>query len=305
MRVLVGYDGSDHADIAIDDLRWAGLPEKAEAIVLSAVEWPTSQALRSWGMVETDFSPEWMERIAAAQQMAKTGSDRLQKLFPQWEIQLEPSAGNPADAILEKARTWVADLIVVGTHGRSALGRALLGSVSLKLIREAPCSVRVARLSLHDGPVRLLVGTDGSPEAVTAIEQVNRRLWPTSTEVHVVAVHEALVPTNAERIAMGERLYDTVNEDEHFRLKHAATGAAEKLRSAALSAAALVNEGQPKDILVQLAKDWKANAIFVGARGLGRAEGILLGSVSSATVAHAPCTVEVVRYPAGISVPDK
>src|SRR5262252_2224397 len=141
------------------------------------------------------------------------------------------AVGNPADAILEKARTWVADLIVVGTHGRSALGRALLGSVSLKLIREAPCSVRVARLSLHDGPVRLLVGTDGSPEAETAIEQVNRRLWPTSAEVHVVAVHEALVPTNAERIAMGERLYDTVNEDEHFRLKHAATGAAEKLRS--------------------------------------------------------------------------
>jgi|SRR5262252_5484928 len=88
MRILVAYDGSDHADVAIDDLRWAGLPEKAEAIVLSAVEWPTSQALRSWGMVETDFSPEWMERIAAAQQMAKTGSDRLQKLFPQWEIQL-------------------------------------------------------------------------------------------------------------------------------------------------------------------------------------------------------------------------
>ena len=198
----------------------------------------------------------------------------------------------------------MADLIVVGTHGRSALGRALLGSVSLKLIREAPCSVRVARLSLHDGPVRLLVGTDGSPEAETAIEQVNRRLWPTSAEVHVVAVHEALVPTNAERIAMGERLYDTVNEDEHFRLKHAATGAAEKLRSAALSAAALVNEGQPKDILVQLAKDWKANAIFVGARGLGRVEGILLGSVSSATVANAPCTVEVVRYTAGISVLD-
>src|SRR5262249_10969207 len=125
--------------------------------------------------------------------------------------------------------------------------------------------------------------------------QVNRRLWPTGTEVHVVAVHEALVPTNAERIAMGERLYDTVNEDEHFRLKHAANGAADKLRSAALSAAALVKDVQPKDILVQLAKDWKANAIFVGARGLGRVQGILLGSVSSATVAHAPCTVEVVR----------
>jgi nucleotide-binding universal stress UspA family protein len=128
MKILVGYDGSDQADTAVDDLRWAGLPDKTEAVVLSAVEWPTTQALRSWGMVETDFSPDWIERIGAAQRMANAGSDRLQKLFPQWKIQLEPSAGNPADAILEKAKSWSADLIVVGTHGRSALGRVLLGS---------------------------------------------------------------------------------------------------------------------------------------------------------------------------------
>jgi len=296
MKIVVGYDGSDHADIAIDDLRWAGLPDKAEAIVLSAVEWPTSQALRSWGMVQTDFSPEWIERIGAAQRVAEAGYDRLRKLFPQWEIQLEPTGGNPADAILEKAKTWPADLIVVGTHGRSALGRVLLGSVSLKLIREAPCSVRVARSSVHGGPIRLLIGTDGSPEADTAVEEVRRRSWPTGTEAHIVAVHEIVVPINAERIAIGERVYDTINEDDHSRLKHAANVAAEKLRAAGLTATALVEEGEAKHLLVQLAGDLKANSIFVGARGLGRVEGILLGSVSSATVAHAACTVEVIRF---------
>lgn len=296
MRILVGYDGSDHANAAIDDLRWAGLPDKAEAVVLSSVEWPASQALRSWGMVETDFSPEWVERINAAQHLAKTGFDRLQNLFPQWEIQMEPCAGNPADAILEKVRTWPADLIVVGTHGRSALGRVVLGSVSLKLIREAPCSVRVVRPSVHEGPIRLLVGTDGSPEADAVIEQVRSRLWPTGAEAHIVAVHEALAPINSERIAIGERLYDKVNEDEHSRLKEAANSAADKLRSAGLAATAFVEEGEPKKLLVTLAGDWKASAIFVGARGLGRVEGILLGSVSAATVAHAPCTVEVVRH---------
>jgi nucleotide-binding universal stress UspA family protein len=296
MKILVGYDGSDQADTAMDDLRWAGLPDKTEAVVLSAVEWPTTQALRSWGMVETDFSPDWIERIGAAQRMANAGSDRLQKLFPQWKIQLEPSAGNPADAILEKAKSWSADLIAVGTHGRSALGRVLLGSVSLKLIREAACSVRVGRSTTHEGPVHLLVGIDGSPEADAAIEEVYRRSWPTGTEVSIVAVNEVLVPVNAERIAIDERLYDTINEDEHLRLKHAANSAAEKLRAAGLIATALLEEGEPKRVLVQLARDWEANAIFVGARGLSRVEGVLLGSVSSSTVAHAPCTVEVVRH---------
>src|SRR5262249_31696915 len=99
MKILIGYDGSDHASAAIDDLQWGGLPDQAEAVVLSAVEWPATQALRSWGMVETDFSPEWTERIGAAQRVANAGSDRLQRLFPKWEIQLEPSAGNPADSI--------------------------------------------------------------------------------------------------------------------------------------------------------------------------------------------------------------
>lgn len=296
MKILIGYDGSDHADSAIDDLRRAGLPEKAEAIVLSAVEWPTMQALHSWGMVETDFSPEWMERIAAARLLTEAGSNRLQKLFPQWDIQLEPGAGNPAEAILEKARTWPADLIVVGTHGRSAIGRAVLGSVSLKLIREAPCSVRVVRPGSHEGPIRLLIGVDGSPEADATVDAICRRIWPAGTEAQIVAVHEVLVPVNAERIAIGDRLYETINEDEHFRLKHAANGAAEKLRKAGLAVTAVVEEGEPKHVLVRLARDWTACTVFVGARGLGRVEGLLLGSVSAATVAHAPCTVEVVRH---------
>jgi len=61
----------------------------------------------------------------------------------------------------------------------------------------------------------------------------------------------------------------------------------------------VVEEGDPKDVLLEEARNWNADAIFVGARGLGRVDRFLLGSVSSATVAHAPCTVEVVRLRLG------
>jgi len=295
MRVLIGYDGSVHADTAIDDLKRAGLPEDGEALVLSCVEWPTMQALRSWGMVETDFSPEWVERIKTAEELAEHGANRVRKLFPRWNVQLEPSAGSPAASILEKAKTWPADLIVIGTHGRSVLGRAMLGSVSLKLVHDAPCSVRVARLSHHDGPMRLLIGVDGSPEAEAVVDEVSRRSWPAGTEVRILAVQEVLVEVNAERIAIGERIYEKVNEDEHFRLRHVADRAAEKLSLAGLVVSPIVKEGIPKESIVHEARDWNADTVFVGERGLGRIEGLLLGSVSSATVAHAPCTVEVCR----------
>jgi len=296
MKILIAYDGSSHADVAIDDLQWAGLPDNSEAIVLSAVEWPTTQAIRSWGMVETDFSPEWLERVAAAERLAQAGCDRLRKHFPQWDIRLETSQDNPSVSILDRAIRWPADLIVVGTHGRSALARVVLGSVSSKLVREAPCSVRVARSSRHDGPIRLLIGNDGSPEAEAAVDQICARCWPVGTEVRILAVHELLLATNAERIAIDPRLYDEMSESEHSRLKGVVNNSAEKLRGAGLVVSPIVAEGIPTETLMEQARDWNASTIFIGARGLGRVERLLLGSVSSATVAHAPCTAEVVRH---------
>jgi nucleotide-binding universal stress UspA family protein len=297
MKVLIGYDGSTHADAAIDDLERAGLPENVDATILSAIEWPMTEALRHWGTTETDFSPEWMERITAARELAERGADRLRNLFPRWNVRIEPSGGNPAESILNMAKTWPADLIVIGTHGRSALARVMLGSVSLKVMREAVCSVRVGRLNHHEGPTRLLIGMDGSEEAETALNAVCGRSWPEGSEARIVGVHEILIPINSERIAIGERIYEQTNEDEFLRIKHAAKEAADKVRAAGLTATGIVEEGDPKGILVRDARDWQADTIFVGARGLGRIEGLLLGSVSSATVAHAPCTVEVVRAP--------
>src|SRR5690349_865968 len=125
MKMLVAYDGSRHADTAITDLQWAGLPRTAEAIVLSVVEWPL-QAPRSWGMVDTTFPQEWTMRTKAA---AEAACQRIQTLFPNWNVQLETATGHPAAMILERAAGWPADLIVAGTHGRSPLGGALLGSV--------------------------------------------------------------------------------------------------------------------------------------------------------------------------------
>lgn len=50
-------------------------------------------------------------------------------------------AGNPADAIPEAAKSNAADLLVMGTHGRTGVSRMLLGSVASKVISTAPCPV--------------------------------------------------------------------------------------------------------------------------------------------------------------------
>jgi nucleotide-binding universal stress UspA family protein len=295
MKILVAYDGSTYADAAIDDLLYAGLPQDVEAIVLSAVEWPLHTP-RTWGMVETSFPDELEADIKSAERLAEQGRDRLLKHFPKWNIQAVASpAGHASTAILDKANDWSADLIVAGTHGRTGLARVVLGSVSLKLVREAACSVRIARPRNTGLPVRILIGDDGSPEAEAAVNEVRRRIWPAITQVRIVAVHEYLVPVETVSIAMDPALYGKINEDEHNRLKLVLERDVKTLDIPRVQVLPVLDEGDPKDVLVTEARNWNASSIFVGARGIGRVERILLGSVSSATVAHAPCTVEVVR----------
>ena len=53
--------------------------------------------------------------------------------------------GNRNDVIVEEARTWDADLIVLGSHGYGRFRRMMLGSVAGAVVANAPCSVQVAR----------------------------------------------------------------------------------------------------------------------------------------------------------------
>ena len=73
------------------------------------------------------------------------------------------------------------------------------------------------------------------------------------------------------------------------------TEAGDMLRDSGLTVVETVIEGNPREAIIAEADAWKADAIFVGARGLGRVQRFLLGSVSSYITRHAHCTVEVSR----------
>ena len=106
---------SECADAAIDDLRMAGLPSDAQIKVLSVVEnWlPPPSALEIIEHVDRD-----QEYLA----LARRGGIRLVSMEPGWDVKSESGLGSPATVIIEKADEWGADLIVVGSHGHTALG---------------------------------------------------------------------------------------------------------------------------------------------------------------------------------------
>ena len=133
MRILIGYDGSEGADAAIDDLRKAGLPRDAEALIVSIAEvmMPSSignevvgQPMTSRRVIEALAQAEARteQALKEAKELAAKAGDRVRSYFPSWKVQTEGLAGWPATDLINKADEWKADLVVVGSRGRSALG---------------------------------------------------------------------------------------------------------------------------------------------------------------------------------------
>jgi nucleotide-binding universal stress UspA family protein len=311
MKLLIAYDGSRCSEAALDDLTHAGLPVKGEAMVISVAEvWlppPPPSSLEIVELAVTAKGPIGLERkymagseaVTDADAMAAKAAARFRANFPEWWVKHEAVWGSPNWEVFSKAQEWDADLIVVGSHGRTALGRFFLGSISQWLLNEARCSVRVARGKIDepDFPVRLIVGLDGSSNAEAALDEIATRNWPEKSEVRVVIVDQPLEPTVVgEFIPVVSQTVDEGNCEESERSRNLASAAATRLRAKGLRAEALVKIGDPKHELVKFAEEWRADCIFVGATGLtGRVERFLLGSVAGAVAARAHCSVEIVR----------
>ena len=313
MRILIAYDGSDCAEAALDDLTQAGLPEAAEAIVMSITEvWLTPPPVSSYEIVEQAMSvqvPADLKKVyvkgshavKAARALAEKGAARIRATFPGWKVTTEAIYGSPAWELVFKADKWKPHLIVVGSHGRSALGRFVLGSVSQRVVAEAHATVRIARGRVEEpgSPVRIIIGIDGSPASQAAVRAVAARNWPLQSQARVVIVDDPLKPTFVGELVplLAESVAES-NQIDRARIEKLASDAAKLITSKNLHAVPLIQEGDPKQVLPRVAEEWGANSIFVGATGCSnRFERFVLGSVSAAVAARAHCSVEVVRPP--------
>ena len=293
MKILIGCDGSEYSEKILADLKCAGLPQQAEVLILTVAEhWlvpPTS-----FGGVDVLYveAPKEAEKtLAIAQQMQSS----LNQIFPEWEITSEAAWGAAASQLIEHADDWKPDLLVVGSHGRSLLGRFFLGSVSQHVLHDAHCSVRIGREIERevDAPIKIIIAMDGSTSANAAVDVVAARSWPTGSEVRMVNGTWIVTPASSAHLVAGPIADWVRTENERVRL--ALDAAVLKLTAHGLTVSTLVEEADPVTLICDLAKSWKTDCIFLGARGMGAVERLMIGSISSAVAAKAPCSVEVIR----------
>jgi nucleotide-binding universal stress UspA family protein len=201
------------------------------------------------------------------------------------EIELRVRAGRPAAVLLAESANH--SLLVVGTRGRGGFAGLALGSVSLQVATHASVPVAVVPAAAPVGPIeRVVVGMDGSPQAIAALR------WAVG-----------FVPADARIVVIGAwQPSNLATPADQADFPALAEGARERFDNGVDQ----VERAQPEPRVIERRFSYEsprvalweasrhAELTVVGARGHGAIGSVLLGSVSSWLLHHAPCATVVV-----------
>jgi nucleotide-binding universal stress UspA family protein len=229
IRILVPVDGSPEASAALPYA--AALATPGTEIVLLTVVPSATDADAARAGLET-----------AAQRLRVAGQT----------VRTEVATGNPARRIVDIAAELRAEMIVMASHGRGAIGRLIYGSVADRVGRESPVPVMVVRTKqLAPGPVgisRLVVPLDGSSRAESALPvatTISQRLGTPVSLVRVVDPADAMPPAVGVDEAIPFEIYDEAEKELEQEARRYLEMRAQKLREQGLPMTTSVLVGSP------------------------------------------------------------
>jgi nucleotide-binding universal stress UspA family protein len=291
-RILVGVDFSPESEAAVAQA--AQLARQRSARLMLAHVMPLPGEV----VEDSTYDPIFRAQVASQELGAlhrTQSADLLQDLASRCEalgIEVESVLvdDNPSDGLARVADEMGADLLVVGTHGRTGLKRFLLGSVAERAVRLAKVHALVARGDSDDrGYRRILVASDFSTSSNAALEMA-LAIAPEHASIEVVHCWETPVAPTGIPIDPGR--------DD---LKRAVAESGERLLAGRPELRKRVKfvsiESSPAEGLRRRAEEEGCDLIVTGSHGRRGVRRWLLGSVTETIIRHAPCSVLVVHAP--------
>ncbi|TKS64262.1 MAG: universal stress protein [Nitrospira sp.] len=279
MKTLLAVDGSDNSYEAVHALKYFALAEQLTLLHALDVPRPAFPVLLS-KMGEDHFK-------SLEQSMREDGErllDRVQSLLPMHAGPLTKHlrSGSPAEVIVAMAEEQKADLIVMGARGLGPVKERLLGSVSHRILTQAPCATLIV-----NGPVKamkqILLPLQGLSDAEAAVRFLQLKPFHEAIEVTLLTVLPSTGPPRPGDAAAAAEILE----------KQAAfiNGVAERLRAIGYQAHGVAVTGIPSTIILKQATTLRSDLILMGTSGRQGITRFVLGSVSHAVLHQMPCPV--------------
>ena len=145
MKILLAIDGSPCSLYAVEEVSRRPWPAESQIKVLNAYEVPVPATPEGWLLPPEHFDELDRAIKNQANAIVQNSVRTLRARLPEVAIETAVVPGSPRAVILDEAKAWDADLIVMGSHGYRAWERFLMGSVSQAVVSHAKCSVEVVR----------------------------------------------------------------------------------------------------------------------------------------------------------------
>lgn len=284
-RWIVGHDDSEPAEHALE---WAlghadGRADRIE--IVAAWQPPVYGPYPVDGAAALPYDDAALARATAAHVREVAAAAAGRSSVPITGVTHE---GGAARVLLEASEG--ADLLVVGSRGRGGFRRLLLGSTSSQCVSHAECPTVVVRGPAPTATERIVVGVDGSPNSLAALEWTLAFAPPGGSILigtvwddtpFVLGADEYYFPDASE--LADERIGAMVDEV-----------VTRSSRASSVSVERALGHGRPRDVVAEWGAD--ADLVVVGARGAGGLGGALLGSVTTSLVHHLERPVAVIPH---------
>jgi nucleotide-binding universal stress UspA family protein len=293
-RVLVPYDGSEPADHALA----YGIAFARSGAALDVVHVVDETSVLS--MPTTDVSGfDPLPLMDALEESAKALVDGVQQRCRDAGVQatVEVVHEQPVRGICDAAKQHGDRLIVMGTHGRKGLERALLGSTTDGVLREGTTPVLTVRADMP-APAeaffrKVLLAVDDSDPSDAAVALAAQLAYAAKTTVVICTVYD---PADVFDSAANAGLDPTpLLDEERAEATTVAQRAYERGGFPKELTTIRVVEGEPAHGIITTARESAVEAIVMGSHGRRGLQRLLLGSVAEHVVRESPCPVLVVH----------